>query len=241
MKVIIGKDYQEISRIAGSIVSSVVKENPNAVLGLATGSTPIGMYQNLVKMYEEGKLDFSKVRSVNLDEYYPITPDNDQSYRYFMNYNLFDHVNIDKANTSVPDGTVKDVEAHCKAYEEHIDELGGIDIQVLGMGRNGHIGFNEPFTPFDSKTRVVDLTDNTIKDNARFFDSPKSVPTRAITMGISEIMSAKRIILLASGLNKAQAVFDAINGALDTKCPASVLTKHANCTFILDKQSASML
>ena len=240
MNIIVANNYSDLSQIASDFIVQLLQKKNNAVLGLATGSTPIGLYQKLIEAYNRGIISFNKVRSVNLDEYVGLDAKNDQSYAYFMRKNLFDHIDILPENTFIPNGVAKNIEKECINYSNLI-KANRQDIQILGLGTNGHIGFNEPFTPFDSKTRVVDLTDNTIKDNARFFDSPKSVPTRAITMGISEIMSAKRIILLASGLNKAQAVCDAINGALDTKCPASILRKHLNCTFILDRESASML
>lgn len=240
MNIIVANNYSDLSQIASDFIVQLLQKKNNAVLGLATGSTPIGLYQKLIEAYNRGIISFNKVRSVNLDEYVGLDAKNDQSYAYFMRKNLFDHIDILPENTFIPNGVAKNLEKECINYSNLI-KANRQDIQILGLGTNGHIGFNEPFTTFDSKTRVVDLTDNTIKDNARFFDSPKSVPTQAITMGISEIMSAKRIILLASGLNKAQAVFDAINGALDTKCPASILRKHLNCTFILDRESASML
>ena len=199
MQICVVDNYEEMSRKAAEIVANAVKTNPECVLGLATGDTPIGMYDCLVEGYKSGELDFSKVRSVNLDEYYPITPDNDQSYRYFMNKYLFDKVNINKDNTLVPDGQAKDVEAFCNDYENIIDELGGIEVQVLGIGRNGHIGFNEPDKELKPYTHLTELTPSTIEANSRFFESEADVPKHALTMGIRSIFKARNIIVLASG------------------------------------------
>ena len=192
-------------------------------------------------MYEKGELDFSAVSSVNLDEYYPISPENDQSYRYFMNRQLFDHINIDKAKTFVPDGTASDYEAHCKAYDANIDALGGIDIQVLGIGRNGHIGFNEPDDALIRGTHLTSLTPNTIEANARFFDSEDEVPKHAITMGIESVFKARKIILLASGAGKAEAIRATVKGNIDPKCPASMLCLHKDVIIICDKAAYSLV
>ncbi len=241
MKIIVTKNYEEMSREAAKYVAEVVSNKPDCVLGLATGSTPEGMYDELAKMYEAGKLDFSKTRSVNLDEYYPITPDNDQSYRYFMNKNLFDRVNIDKANTYVPDGTAKDVEAHCKAYDANIAALGGVDIQVLGIGKNGHIGFNEPDAELIGGTHLTGLTKSTIEANARFFASEEDVPKHALTMGMESVFKARRILLLASGEGKAEAVKAMLGGKISTSCPASLLALHNDVIVICDEAAYSLV
>ena len=237
MKVIVCKDYAEMSAKAADIVAAQITLKPNCVLGLATGSTPEGMYACLVKKYEAGELDFSTVRSVNLDEYYPITPDNDQSYRYFMNYHLFDRVNIDKANTNVPNGLAEDGAAEGARYEALIASLGGIDLQILGIGQNGHIGFNEPDTALEVRTHVTGLTESTIKANARFFASEADVPTKALTMGIGTILNAKKIIILANGAAKHAAIAKMLEGKLDTSCPASMLNLHADVTVICDEMA----
>ena len=241
MKVIVTKNYEEMSQVAAEKFAEVLKERPSGVLGLATGDTPIGMYQNLIEMYRKGELDFSHVSSVNLDEYYPITPDNDQSYRYFMNHQLFDHVNIDKARTYVPDGTAEDADAFCRAYEEKIDALGGVDVQVLGIGRNGHIGFNEPDGELIPFTHLTALTASTIEANARFFASEDDVPKHALTMGVQSVFKARRILLLASGENKAEAVRAMLNGNISTHLPASLLRLHPDVTLICDEAAYSLV
>ena len=235
MKIIVCKDYAEMSAKAADIVAAQVTLKPDCVLGLATGSTPEGMYACLVKKYEAGELDFSAVRSVNLDEYYPISPENDQSYRYFMNENLFDHVNIDKTRTFVPDGQAADPAAACEAYEETVAKVGPAAVQVLGIGQNGHIGFNEPDSVLEVKTHVTGLTESTIKANARFFASEADVPTKALTMGIGTILGAKKIIILANGAAKHAAIAKMLEGKLDTSCPASMLNLHADVTVICDE------
>lgn len=240
MKVIVVKDYNEMSEKGAQIMKDVIKNNPECVLGLATGDTPIGMYNLLAEGYEKGELDFSKVRSVNLDEYYPLSPDNDQSYRYFMNKNLFDRINIDKANTNVPDGMAKDVEKSCAEYEAKIDAMGGIDIQVLGIGRNGHIGFNEPDSELVPTTHLTALTDSTIEANSRFFASENDVPKHAITMGIESVFKARKIIVVASGASKAEAIRATVYGNLSTNCPASLLRLHPDVTIICDEAAYSL-
>ena len=237
MKLIVAKNYDEMSAEAAKIMAEVIKNKPDCVLGLATGSTPVGMYACLVDMYNKGELDFSAVKSVNLDEYYPIVPEHDQSYRYFMNYNLFDKVNINKDNTFVPDGTCADPAAFCKAYDERIDAMGGTDIQVLGIGRNGHIGFNEPDRDLITVTHVTDLTDSTIDANARFFEKREDVPTKALTMGMASIMKAKTIILLASGKSKAAVVSRLVDETITTEIPATLLKCHPNVILICDKEA----
>ena len=241
MKVIVTKNYDEMSRVAAELFAEVLREKPDGVLGLATGDTPIGLYQNLIAMYREGTLDFSRATSVNLDEYYPITPDNDQSYRYFMNHQLFDHVNMDKARTYVPDGTTKDPDAFCREYEAKIDALGGVDVQVLGIGRNGHIGFNEPDDELIPITHLTALTESTIEANARFFASEDDVPKHALTMGVQSVFKARRILVLASGKNKAEAVRGMLNGNLSTRLPASLLQLHPDVTLICDEDAYSLV
>ncbi|MBQ1245372.1 MAG: glucosamine-6-phosphate deaminase [Clostridia bacterium] len=235
MKLITCKNYEEISAVAADIVADVMKAKPDCVLGLATGSTPVGMYKKLIEKNAAGEIDFSAVTTVNLDEYYPIAPDNDQSYRYFMNENLFNHVNIDKSRTYVPDGLADDPAAACEAYEEIVARVGGADIQVLGIGQNGHIGFNEPAEALDVKTHVTGLTESTIKANARFFASEADVPTKALTMGIGTILGAKKIIILANGAAKHDAISTMLAGGLTTACPASMLNLHNDVTVICDE------
>ena len=235
------KDYEEMSRKAAAIIAAQVIAKPDCILGLATGSSPVGTYKNLIKGYEDGDLDFSKVKSINLDEYRGLAPDNDQSYRYFMNTNLFDHINIDKANTNVPDGLEPDAEKACSSYNELIANCGGIDLQLLGLGPNGHIGFNEPDSVFIAGTHCVDLTESTIEANKRFFESIDDVPRQAYTMGIQNIMSAKKILVVVSGANKAESLAKAINGPIDPMVPASILQLHNDVIYVVDEAAASML
>ena len=237
MKIICCNDYAEMSRVGAGMVAEIVKNKPDCVLGLATGSTPEGLYAELISMYERGELDFSTVTTVNLDEYYPITPDNSQSYRYFMNTKLFDHVNIDKANTHVPNGNASDAAAEAARYEAFVRSLGGADIQVLGIGRNGHIAFNEPAQALHPATHVTGLTADTIDANARFFESIDQVPTKALTMGMGTILSAKKIIILANGKGKHEAIKAMLAGTVSTSCPASFLHLHADVTLICDRDA----
>ena len=241
MKIYVSDDYKGMSRKAANIVSAQVILNPSCVLGLATGSTPIGMYKQLIDWYNKGDLDFSQVKSVNLDEYVGLAPTHDQSYRYFMQHNLFDHVNIDPANTNVPNGLASDPEAECQRYNEVIRSMGGIDIQVLGMGHNGHIGFNEPGEAFELETHVVDLTERTIEANARFFASKDEVPKRAITMGIKSIMQARQILVVVSGEDKAEIVKKAFFGPVVPQVPASILQMHPNVVLCGDKAALSQI
>lgn len=234
IKVISCKDYASMSHEAALIVAAVMKEKKNAVLGLATGSTPVGMYKELADMNKTGEIDFSDVTTVNLDEYYPISPDNDQSYRYFMNENLFNHVNVDKARTYVPDGSAADPDEACHAYEALLETVGQVDIQVLGIGQNGHIGFNEPAEALEVLTHVTGLTQSTIKANARFFASEADVPTKALTMGMGTILRSKKIIIMANGKAKHEAVATMLAGGLTTACPASLLNLHPDVTLICD-------
>ncbi len=235
------KDYQDMSKKAANIIAAQIIMKPDAVLGLATGSTPVGAYENLVEKYKKGELDFSKVTSVNLDEYKGLPGDNDQSYRYFMNTNLFDHVNINKERTFVPNGLEEDSWKACGEYNDIIDSVGGIDLQLLGIGGNGHIGFNEPDEVFHAKTHCVDLTESTIQANARFFESMDEVPKQAYTMGIQNIMGAKKILLVASGEGKAKALYDSVCGPITPKVPASVLQLHNDVVIVADEAALSMI
>ena len=241
MKIYAAKDYNDLSRKAANIISAQVILKPNAVLGLATGSTPVGAYKQMIEWHKKGDLDFSRVRSVNLDEYKGLSGDHDQSYRYFMNHNLFDHVNIDKANTNVPNGLAEDPAAECRRYDQVIRDMGGIDLQLLGIGGNGHIGFNEPCDVFEKGTHVVTLTEETRRSNARFFSSIDEVPTHALTMGIQGIMSAGKILLLASGEAKAKAVYDSCFGPVVPGVPASVLQLHRDVIVIADEAALTLV
>ena len=241
MTIYVEKDYAAMSRAAAELLVQTVKENPATVLGLATGSTPIGMYQEVVKAYQRGEVDFVRTLSYNLDEYYPINHDNDQSYHYFMRENLFRHINILPENTHVPSGEAKDVERSAAEYDEKIYAIGGVDLQVLGIGNNGHIGFNEPAAIFAKGTGLVDLTESTISANSRFFASIDDVPKKAVSMGIATIMQAKRIMLLASGHGKAGIVAQTILGEIMPQVPASALQLHRNVTFFLDEAAAAEL
>ncbi len=235
------KDFNELSRKAANIISAQVILKPTSVLGLATGSTPVGTYKQLIEWYEKGDIDFSQVTTINLDEYEGLGASDIQSYRYFMNDNLFDHININKDHTFVPNGLCKDTKDACKEYDDLISSYGGIDLQLLGIGGNGHIGFNEPTDSYIKSTHVVTLSENTRKANARFFASIDQVPTHAITMGIEGIMHAKKVLLLASGQAKAQAVRDAFYGPITPQVPASILQLHPDVTVIADEEALSLL
>ena len=241
MNVILCTDYAEMSRKAADIISDLVAAKPDCTLGLATGSTPLGLYAELVKDHRAGKISFKDVDTFNLDEYRGLDPDHVQSYRYFMRTNLFDHVNIDPARINLPDGTNMDAEAECAHYDEIIRSVGGVDLQLLGTGPNGHIGFNEPGTPWDAVTHIVPLTDATRQANKRFFNSIDEVPEKAVSMGIKTVMQSRRIILMAFGKNKAQAVKGMIEGRIDNSVPASILQLHPDCTVYIDDDAASML
>ena len=232
MRVIETKSYAELSRKAANLISAQVLSKPDSVLGLATGSTPIGTYKQLIEWYEKGDLDFSEVKSINLDEYVGLTGDHDQSYRYFMNTNLFNHVNIDKAKTNVPSGVAEDLEAECERYDALIESMGGIDLQLLGIGHNGHIGFNEPADSFVVPTHVVELGETTINANARFFSSADEVPKKAVTMGIKAIMQAKKVLLIANGKDKKDIVEKALYGPVTPEVPASILQLHPDLTVV---------
>ena len=234
-------DYAAMSRRAAHIIAAEIYFNPECVLGLATGSTPIGTYQNLVEWNKAGDLSFQDVQTVNLDEYKGLSGEHDQSYRYFMNTNLFDHIDIDKDNTHVPNGLAEDAEAECAAYDELVEALGYADLQLLGLGNNGHIGFNEPDTHFTKETHVVDLTQSTIDANARFFASADDVPRQALTMGVGCIMAARRVLLIASGEAKADALYKAFCGPITPECPASILQLHPDVVVVGDKAALSKL
>lgn len=234
MKVYCEKDYDQASRRAANIIAAQVLLKPDCVLGLATGSTPVGAYKELIAKCEKGEIDFSKVRSVNLDEYKGLSPENDQSYRYFMNTNLFDHINIDKNNTNVPNGLEPDADKACADYDKIIESMGGVDLQLLGLGHNGHIAFNEPADEFSKGTNCVNLTQMTIDANARFFESKDMVPKQAYTMGIASIMQAKKILIVACGEDKAEIVKKAFTGPITPQVPASVLQLHPDVTLVGD-------
>ncbi len=235
MRVYCAADYYHASRVAANIISAQVIMKPDCVLGLATGSTPIGTYEQLIRWYEKGDLDFSQVHSINLDEYRGLSPENDQSYRYFMNTHLFDKINIDKKNTYVPDGLEPDKEKACRDYEEIIHAHGGVDLQILGLGHNGHIGFNEPGSAFEKETHCVTLTENTRQANARFFASMDEVPTEAYTMGIKSIMQARKIMVIVSGESKNEIVKKAFHGPITPEVPASVLQLHNDVILVGDE------
>lgn len=239
MRIYKTKDYEALSRKAASIIAAQIISKPDCVLGLATGSTPIGAYKKLVEWYEAGDLDFSEVTTVNLDEYKGLPKENDQSYYYFMNDNLFNHVNINKERTFLPDGTEADSEKACKDYEEIVRSVGGADLQLLGMGHNGHIGFNEPAANFEQETHCVDLAESTIQANKRFFASEADVPRQAYTMGIGTIMSAKKILIVISGEEKAETVKKAFFGPVTPEVPASILQLHPDVVVVADEAALS--
>ncbi len=240
MKIRHAKDYDDMSRKAANIISAQIILKPCSVLGLATGSTPIGAYRQLIEWYEKDDVDFSEVITYNLDEYRGLSHDNPQSYHYFMRENLFDHVNIDLANTHVPDGSNLDADEACSTYDAMVSAAGGIDLQLLGIGNNGHIGFNEPDDVFSKGTHCVDLTESTIKANSRLFDRIEDVPRQAYTMGVQNIMHARSILVIANGEAKAQAVYDMCYGPVTPRVPASILQLHSNCTVIADEAALSL-
>lgn len=240
MRIIVCDNYDLLSKKAAQIVGSQMILNPKSILGLATGSTPIGMYKNLIKMYEEGLIDFSKTTTFNLDEYYQLPINNDQSYHYFMDENLFNHININRENIHIPNGMADDIDAECVLYDKMIDD-NGIDIQILGIGNNAHIGFNEPTINFNKGTHIVTLDESTREANARFFNSIDEVPTKAITMGTGSIFKSKKILLLASGINKAEAIYNTVHGKVTPEVPSSILQFHKDVIIILDKEAASLL
>jgi len=241
MNIIVTGSSDEMSKKAAELFAQRIRSKPTIVLGLATGGTPEKMYSELVRLHREDGLDFSRVITYNLDEYLGISAIHDQSYRYFMNKNLFDHINIPRENTHVLNGMADDPEKECRDYEDAIKKAGGIDLQLLGIGSNGHIAFNEPGSKADSRTGVVNLTENTVKDNARFFEKAADVPGQALSMGNGTIMEAKEIILIADKESKANAIFKAAEGPVTEDVPASLLQNHANCTFILDSAAGAKL
>ena len=241
MRVIVTKNYEDLGRTAADIIAAQVTMKPDSVLGLATGSSPISTYQNLIRKYENGELDFSRCRTANLDEYAGLTKDNDQSYAYFMYDNLFRHINIDMANTNIPDGTETDAAKECARYDAVIQALGGVDLQLLGIGHNGHIGFNEPADCFAKGTNIVNLTQSTIDANTRFFEKKEDVPTKAYTMGIKTIMGARKILLVANGEGKAEIICKMVAGDITPRVPASVLQLHNDVTVVVDEAAAALL
>ena len=240
MKVIIAKDYEEMSKKAFEVMREVVKGNPRAVLGLATGSTPIGLYKNMIEDHKQNCTSYREIRTVNLDEYAGLDYSSDQSYVYFMRSNLFDYIDIDLKNTNIENGKAADRQAECDRYNRLLEGMQQ-DIQVLGIGSNGHIAFNEPGTPFGSVTHIVDLAESTIKDNSRMFKSIDEVPRQAFTMGLKNIMHAKKILILANGANKAKAVYGLVKGEVTEAVPASVLQLHPDCTLVCDEAAAELL
>ena len=241
MKIISTKSYDAMSRAAANIISAQIILKPDCVLGLATGSSPIGTYKQLIEWFNKGDLDFSQVRTVNLDEYVGLGRAHNQSYAYFMNDNLFNHVNIDPKNTNIPNGLDSDAARECSRYDRVIRELGGIDLQLLGLGVNGHIGFNEPDEVFSKGTHKVALTESTKEANKRFFSSIDEVPTHAYTMGIFDIIQARRVVMVASGADKAKAIRDAFFGPITPKMPASILQFHKDFTLVADEAALSLL
>lgn len=241
MRVQIASSFQEMSKIGAEIVAGVIRSKQNAVLGFATGSTPVGLYKELIRMHKEEGLSFAKVVTFNLDEYVGLPKNHDQSYNHFMWDNLFKHIDVNPSNVHIPDGKAADIDDFCLWYEDRMAEFGGIDIQILGIGSNGHIAFNEPGSSLGSRTRRTGLTENTIKDNARFFKSMNEVPKEAITMGIGTILEAHELILVANGKNKAQAIKDTIEGPITAMIPATAVQLHPNTTIVVDKDASSML
>jgi glucosamine-6-phosphate deaminase len=241
VEVIVHKSAAEASAVAGRLVGQSVRSNPQSVLGLATGSTPVALYQSLIAQHRDEKLDFSQVRTFNLDEYAGLKRDHEQSYHHFMRVNLFDHINVPDENIRIPDGSAAEIPAHCQDYEAAIVAAGGMDLQVLGIGANGHIGFNEPTSSLVSRTRIKSLTRHTIEENARFFGGTDGVPRHVITMGIGTIMESRQIVMLAFGEKKARAVAEMVEGPLSAYVPASILQMHGNTKVFLDEEAAMEL
>jgi glucosamine-6-phosphate deaminase len=241
MEVIIKPTYEEMSRVAAQEVARLLNTKPNAVLGMATGSTPLGMYQELVRLHQEEGLDFSQVTTFNLDEYVGLAPDHPQSYHYFMHENFFKHVNVPQQNIYIPSGNTSNYRAFCAWYEQRIEECGGIDLQILGIGSDGHVAFNEPGSSLTSRTRLKTLAKQTIDDNARFFDKAEDVPIYAITMGVGTILEARQLVLLANGANKADAVAAAVEGPVTGMITASALQMHPSSQVYLENESAAKL
>lgn len=241
MEVSIFSAYDEMSRAAAAEIANVLNAKPNAVLGMATGSTPLGVYQELVRMHRAGQVDFSHVTTFNLDEYVGLPITHQQSYHYFMHENFFRHINIPPQNVHIPSGTTNNYRAFCDWYERRIEECGGIDLQILGIGSDGHIAFNEPGSSLSSRTRLKTLAKQTIADNARFFDKPEDVPIYAITMGVGTILEAREIVLLATGANKSEAVAAMVEGSVTAMLTASALQMHPRTKVFLDEGAASRL
>lgn len=241
MEVIIKNSYEEVSAAAAQYLLNTVKNKPTAVLGLPTGSSPIGMYKIVVDEYKNNKVSFENVTTFNLDEYMGLDRNNDQSYYYFMNENLYSHVNLKPENINIPDGTAKDINQESVRYENKLKAEGPMDIMFLGIGNNGHIGFNEPGDYFEPFTHQVELTQDTIEANARFFEKTEDVPTKAVTMGVKSISSAKKIVLIATGAAKADAIAKTVKGKITPQVPASILQMHDDVTIIIDKEAASKL
>jgi len=241
MRIIIVNNKEEMGKKAASLISSQIILKPDSVLGLATGGTPLGMYKELINLFNKKEIDFKLVKTFNLDEYYGIGKDNDQSYYYYMINNLFKFIDIPEKNINIPDGSAKDILEECSRYEKSIKQAGGIDIQVLGIGTNGHIGFNEPDVNFEAQTHLVKLEESTIQANSIYFKTKEEVPTTAVSMGIKTIMNSRKIVLLANGISKADAVYGLINGKINPNLPASILQLHPDVTLILDKDAASKL
>lgn len=241
MRVIVAKDPQDVSQRAAKFVAAVMRRRPTCVLGMATGSTPLGLYRELIRMHRDEGLDFSRVVTFNLDEYVGLSGTHPQSYRAFMQKNLFDHINVDVRNTHVPDGRALDFENYCEQYERLIRDEGGIDLQILGIGSDGHIAFNEPGSSLGSRTRLKTLTSETVRDNARFFGSEKEVPRLAITMGVGTILESRQCLLLATGESKAKAIRDTIEGPLTAQVTASALQMHRDVVAIVDEEAGRLL
>lgn len=241
MRIIITDNYEEMSKKAAAIVRNQIILKPDCVLGLATGDTPIGMYKELIKMHESKEVDFADVTTFNLDEYCKLNQENTQSYYYYMNHNFFKHINVKKENTYIPNGAAQDINEECRNYERQIKNKGGIDLQVLGIGANGHIGFNEPDIKFEAETHLVKLDKMTIEANSRFFSSKDEVPTTAISMGIETIMKSRMLVLLANGEIKADAIYKTVKGKICPEVPASIIQLHPNATMIIEKNAAKLL
>jgi glucosamine-6-phosphate deaminase len=241
LKLISTSNYEELSQKAAEEIISGIKENPSLNLGLATGSTPTGLYKELIRDHKQNQTSYKEINTFNLDEYIGVPKKDRNSYHYFMCEHLFEHIDIPLDQTHIPDGTAKDLDEECRRYEQFIEEHGGIDLQILGIGQNGHIGFNEPGTPFDSRTHIINLAESTRKANSRFFESLEDVPKQAITMGISSIMESKEIFLLVSGASKAKALARLMNGEVSEQFPASVLQNHPNVTIFADKEATALL
>ncbi len=240
MKVICTRDYDDMSRKTANIISAQVILKPDCNLGLATGTTPIGAYEQLIKWYEKGDVTFAETSTYNLDEYRGLTKDDPQSYRYFMNHTFFDHIDIKPENTHIPEGANLDAEVACAEYDKLVRDAGYMDLQLLGLGRNGHIGFNEPGESFSKGCQCVDLTESTIEANARLFENADQVPRQAYTMGVQTIMRARMIVMAVSGEDKAQAVYDMLKGPVTPHCTASILQLHTNCVVVADEAALSM-